>query len=192
MAELLRPAVSDYIRSDLYRYSGIISFFAFTKEYLLNRSFKYSFWLRLCESKFLVIKGIAHIMHYCKSKKYGIQIPRGTKIGYGLYINHSMGLVVNPTTIIGNNCNLSQFTTIGANDGLAAEIGDCVYIGPGVSIVEHVKIGNGVTIGAGAIVTRDIPDYATAVGSPARVISFNNPSRYIINKYDIETINNNS
>lgn len=59
-----------------------------------------------------------------------IQILRKTKIGYGLYISHGGPVVVNPSTVIGNNCNLSQFVTIGSNERKAAVIGDNVYIGP--------------------------------------------------------------
>ena len=45
------------------------------------------------------------------------------------------------------------------------------YIGTGCNIMELVKIGNNVTIGAGSVVTKDIPDNAVAVGDPAKVIS---------------------
>ena len=56
-------------------------------------------------------------------------------------------MIINPTAVIGNNCNLSQFVTIGAIDGNAAEIGDNVYIGPNCCLIENVRIGNNVTIG---------------------------------------------
>ena len=115
-----------------------------------------------------------------KKKQYGIDIHTTTQIGYGLFIGHGGPLVVNPTTVIGNNVNLSQFTTIGANGGRqAAEIGDNVYIGPNVCIIEHVKIGNNATIGAGSVVTKDIPENATAVGNYAKVISMNNPGHAV-------------
>lgn len=112
-------------------------------------------------------------------------MPRNTKVGYGLYIGHEGSIVVNSTTIIGNNCNLSQFTTIGSNENNAAIIGDNTYIGPNVCIIENVQIGNNVTIGAGSVVTKDIPDNATAVGNYAKVINFNNPGRYINNRWNI-------
>lgn len=46
-------------------------------------------------------------------------------------------------------------------------------------IVENVHIGNNVTIGAGSVVTKDIPDNATVAGVPARVLNYNNPGRYV-------------
>ena len=96
--------------------------------------------------------------HYHLSIKYGIQIPRDTKIGYGLYIGHGVSIVVNPKTVIGNNVNISQCTTIGSNKGTPATIGDNVYIGPGVCIVEDVHIGCNSLIGAGAVVVNDVPE----------------------------------
>lgn len=92
---------------------------------------------------------------------------------------------MNPTVVIGNNCNLSQFTTIGSNHGKAAIIGDNVYIGPNTCIVEDVHIGLQVTIGVGSVVTKDIPDNATACGNYAKVINFKNPGRYIKNHYTV-------
>ena len=85
--------------------------------------------------------------------------------------------------MIGDNCNLSQFTTIGSNEGAAAVIGDNVYVGPSVCIVENVHIGSNVTIGAGSVVTKDIPDNATAAGNYAKVLNYKNPGRYITNRY---------
>lgn len=147
-----------------------------------NHCFSYCFYLRLCSVK-NIFYPFAWIMHSHLSKKYGLQINPKTKIGYGLYIGHGIGIVINPTAIIGNNCNLSQFTTIGSNEGRAAVIGDNVYIGPSVCIVENVRIGDNVTIGAGAVVTKDIPENATVAGVPAKVISYKTPGRYIGNKY---------
>lgn len=56
-------------------------------------------------------------------------------------------------------------------------IGNDVWIGSRVTILPEVKIGNGCVIGAGAIVTKDVPDYAIVGGNPARVIRYRNQEK---------------
>lgn len=111
-----------------------------------------------------------------------------TRIGYGFLIQHSFGTIVNPDTVIGNNVTLMQFINIGTSNGKAALIGDCTNIFPMSCIVNDVVIGKNVTIGSGSVVTKDIPDNATAVGTPARVINFNNPAKYIGHKWPVPEI----
>lgn len=108
-------------------------------------------------------------------------------IGYGLYIGHGIGVVVNATAVIGNNCNLSQFVTIGANHGKAAIIGDDVYIGPSVCIVEDVIIGSGVCIGAGAVVVKNVAPGVTVVGVPSKVVSSHCENKYIQNRWVVRS-----
>jgi serine O-acetyltransferase len=124
------------------------------------------------------------MMHRKYLRKYGLQIYPQTKIGYGLYIGHGIGIIISPSAEIGNNCNLSQFTTIGTNHKKAAIIGDNVYIGPSVCIVEDVNIGNNVSIGAGAVVVKDVPENATVAGVPAKILNYNNPGRYVNNRWE--------
>jgi serine O-acetyltransferase len=169
----------EYIRSDLFRYEGETSIRAMIGEYFRNRSFRYTFWMRLCRTRLLPLRLLAKVMHRLLSNKYLIEIPWSTSIGHGLYIGHHMCVVISGSAIIGNNCNLSQFVTIGTNHGKAATIGDNVYIGPGVCIVEDIKIGSFATIGAGAVVVKDVLEGSTVAGSPARVISNKTPGRYV-------------
>lgn len=126
------------------------------------------------------------VIWFFLNKNY-IQIPLETKIGYGFYIGHGGPVIINGTAIIGNNCNISQFTTIGANEGKAAVIRDNVYIGPNVCIVEDVLIKDNVTIGAGSVVRKDLPENATVAGNYAKVLNFNNPGRYIENRWNIDS-----
>ena len=162
--------MNEYIKSDLFRYTGRTDWKAFLYQYQ-DKTFRWQVAFRLYNSK-----GMEHFVGILLWKlnltRKQIQIPPRTKIGYGLYIGHGGPLICNESAIIGNNCNLSQWTTIGANEGKAAVIGDNVYIGPSCCIVENVKIGNNVTIGAGAVVVKDIPDNAVAVGNPAKVIKY--------------------
>lgn len=175
--------MNKYIQSDLFRYRCNTSFKSFISEYSKNAAFRYMVAHRLINSK--GIERVVGKILLKLNRNQNIKIPKDVKIGYGLYIGHNGPIVINRTTVIGNNCNLAQFTTIGSNDGCAAEIGDNVYIGPNVCLVEHVKIGNNVTIGAGSVVTKDIPDNATAAGNYAKVLNYNNPGRYVNNRWKI-------
>ena len=112
-------------------------------------------------------------MHRRYSRLYCLHIPIGTRIGERFSIGHAMCIVINEKTIIGNNVSIGQFVNIGTNHNKPAVIGDNVYIGPNVSVVENVKIGNNAIVGAGTVVVNDIPDYATSVGVPNRVVNYN-------------------
>lgn len=77
------------------------------------------------------------------------------------------------TSILGFNHSFGQLDTPIHQQPLTFKgitIGDDVWIGSGVTIVDGVEIGSHSVIGAGAIVTRNIPPYSVAVGNPARVI----------------------
>ena len=178
--------IFEYIQSDYFRYYGkktSIWKLCLTAFLAKNHCFTYSFWMRLCKKK-------ESILLYCQTKTLpfipSIWYSNITSFFYWLwiiYIGHGVGIIINPKTTLGNNCNISQFLTIGSNKGTPATIGDNVYIGPSVCIVEDVKIGNNVTIGAGAVVVKDIPENATVAGVPAKVISEREPGRYIQNHY---------
>lgn len=175
------------IRSDYHRYTGkgdrpfyrIILYLLFGR----NHCFNYSFWLRLAHKRNWTWP-FAILMHKRLSTKYSMLIHRKCKIGYGLYLGHGICMVVNPRTVIGNNVNLSQFLNIGSNKSTPATIGDNVWIGPGVCLVEDVHIGNNAVIGAGAVVTKDVPEGATVAGVPAKVISTTHQD-FIGNKYEL-------
>ena len=176
--------MNDYIKSDLMRYYGNYKVGTFLKAILRSKTFRFQYVLRLCQEKGIK-KIIGGILWELNRTKNFIQIPKSTKIGYGLYIGHGGPIVINSNTIIGNNCNLSQFTTIGSNTKEGAIIQDNVYVGPNVCIIGNVKIGKNVTIGAGSVVTKDIPENATAVGNYAKVINYDNPGKYINNRWII-------
>lgn len=176
--------INDYVKSDLVRLLGKYNSKLFIKALCFNSTFRFLYIFRMSQAhRGNLFWKICYKLN--RTRKY-IQLPLQTTVGYGLYIGHGGPIVVNPTTIIGNNVNLSQFTTIGANEGQAAVIGDNTYIGPNVCIIENVHIGNNVTIGAGSVVTKDIPDNATAVGNYAKVINYNNPGRFVNNRWEVE------
>ena len=75
---------------------------------------------------------------------------------------------------IGKNCTILPMVLFGKKipneDGECIEVGDNCYFGTGCTILGPVKIGNNVTVGAGAVVIHDIPDGCTVVGVPAKII----------------------
>lgn len=73
--------------------------------------------------------------------------------------------------------------TIGTNKRTPAVIGDNVYIGPSVCIVEDVNIGNNSSIGAGSVVVKDVPENATVAGVPAKVLNYDNIGRCVNSRY---------
>lgn len=177
--------ITNYIRSDIYRYYGSSSPLTCVKAILFNKTARLQCILRLCQGSGLV-GAMGGLLYTVNRTRKTICIPKGTKIGFGLYIGHNGPVVINPTAIIGNNVNLSQFTIIGSNHDHAAKIGDDVYIGPNVCIVEDVSIGNGATIGVGSVVTKNIPPNATAAGNYAKVLNYNNPGSYIKNRWIVK------
>jgi len=106
----------------------------------------------------------------------GIELPRKLTIGKSLSLYHGQALVVNKGTVIGANCVLRNSTTIGHKklaDGTFSacpQIGNNVDIGANVCIIGGITIGDNVIIGAGSVVTKDIPANSVAVGNPARVL----------------------
>ncbi len=57
-------------------------------------------------------------------------------------------------------------------------IGKCAWIGAGATILPGVRVGRHAIVGAAAVVTKDVPDYAVAVGNPAQVIKYLDASRF--------------
>jgi serine O-acetyltransferase len=104
----------------------------------------------------------------------GVTIGVQAKIGRRLIIEHSGAIVVHGKSVIGDDCIIRQGVTIG-NRRLdrpmdAPHIGSRVNIGAGAKILGNVRIGDDVDIGANAVVFKDVPSGALAVGVPARII----------------------
>lgn len=89
----------------------------------------------------------------------GIEIPVRTQIGPGLRLRHGIGVVINPASVIGADVMIRQGVTIGnrfADDDVPT-IGDGVEIGAGAIIIGACRIGDGARIAAGAVVIHDVP-----------------------------------
>ena len=97
-------------------------------------------------------------------------IGRGATFGPGFVLIHSCGVAINSSVRGGKDVKIEHQVTIGAERHESPVLGDNVFLGVGCKIVGGVTIGSNVKVGANAVVVSDVPDNATAVGVPARII----------------------
>ena len=98
-------------------------------------------------------------------------IGRDAQFGPRMVLIHSYGIVINRAVQAGSDVHIEHLVTIGAERGQSPILGDHVFIGAGAKIIGPVRIGDHVKIGANAVVNRDVPAHATAVGIPARIVN---------------------
>lgn len=107
-------------------------------------------------------------------RRTGIEIHPGATIGRRLFIDHGTGVVIGETTIIGDDCTLYQGVTLGGTGKDTGKrhptLGNHVMVGAGAKVLGPIEIHDNARIAAGAVVLTEIPENATAVGVPARVV----------------------
>lgn len=102
----------------------------------------------------------------------GIDISEYATIGKRFQLWHGIGTIIHPQAIIGNDVIMHHNTTIGeaVPGGKVPVIGNHVNIGAHAVIIGNIHIGDNVTIGAGSVITKNIPSSVVVVGNPARII----------------------
>ena len=104
----------------------------------------------------------------------GIEIHPGAKIGRRLVIDHGMGIVIGETAEVGDDCLIYHGVTLGGTGKDQGKrhptIGNNVLLSTGSKVLGPLKVGDGARIAANAVVLKEIPENATAVGVPARVV----------------------
>jgi serine O-acetyltransferase len=105
----------------------------------------------------------------------GVGISPQAVIGPGLYIGHFGQIIVNGEARIGSNATISQEVTIGLTATGPRKgtptIGDRAFLAPGAKLFGAITIGDDVTVGANAVVSKDVEDRCVVGGVPARLIS---------------------
>lgn len=98
----------------------------------------------------------------------GCEISAKALVGSGLRLPHLKGIVISHGARVGSDCTIFHQVTLGVNGRKSLEIGpmigDRVSIGVGAKLIGPITVGNDVTIGANAVITKNIPDGATVVG----------------------------
>jgi serine O-acetyltransferase len=104
----------------------------------------------------------------------GIEIHPGATIGRRVFIDHGMGVVVGETAEIGDDCTLYHGVTLGGTSWDKGKrhptLKQGVVVGAGAKILGPISIGANARIGSNAVVVKAVPDNATAVGIPARIL----------------------
>ena len=104
----------------------------------------------------------------------GIEIHPGATIGRRVFIDHGMGVVIGETAEIGDECTLYHGVTLGGTSWNKGKrhptLATGVVVGAGAKVIGPILIGEGARIGSNAVVVKEVPAGATAVGIPARII----------------------
>lgn len=181
---------AELIRSDSFRHNGRRDpMWRIVLGSLTRTSMGFSLWFRLAQHRRRWLYPLARFMAKRYKRRYGLFIPPRTPVGYGMYIQHCQGLIINPAAVIGNNVNFGQFTTVGSSTAVAARIGNGVYVGPSVCIVGDVAIGSGACIGAGAVVVKDVMPGDTVGGVPAHPLAHTSHHSLIHNAWPLPELN---
>ena len=125
------------------------------------------FYLRRC---FFIARAISQW-----SKMWtGIEIHPGATIGRRLVIDHGTGIVIGETAEIGDDCLLYQGVTLGGTGKDIGKrhptLGNNVMVGSGAKVLGPFRVGDNARIAANAVVLREVPEGATVVGVPGRIV----------------------
>jgi len=120
------------------------------------------------------LKWLARLVSHASRWLTGIEIHPGATIRRRFFIDHGMGVVIGETAEIGDDCTLYHGVTLGGTSWNKGKrhptLGKGVVVGAGAKILGPITIGDGARIGSNAVVVRDVPPGATAIGIPARII----------------------
>ncbi len=117
---------------------------------------------------------LARLISQISRRHTGIEIHPGATIGRRFVIDHGMGVVIGETAEIGDDVLLYQGVTLGGSGKDTHKrhptLGNNVMVGCGAKILGSFRVGNNARIASNAVVLEAIPDDATAVGIPAKVV----------------------
>lgn len=133
----------------------------------------------------LIVKKMGEDVNIEKGAKFGTETEIGSRSGIGVNSKLYGKVIIGDDVMMGPECYIYTYNhrtertdTPMNQQGIAeinpVKIGNDVWIGSRVTILPGVKIGNGAIIGASAVVTKDVPDYAVVGGNPAKILKYRN------------------
>ncbi|KAL5570779.1 hypothetical protein UlMin_020376 [Ulmus minor] len=129
---------------------------------------------------------LALLIHNRVSKVFSVDIHPRAKIRHRILLDHATGVVVEETTVIGNNISILHIVTLGGTREISGDrrpkMGDGDLIFAGTCILGNIKIGEGAKISAGSIVLKEVPPRTTAT---------RNPTRFVGGKHNLIKLDNN-
>jgi serine O-acetyltransferase len=120
-----------------------------------------------------LIRFLAFLFFKLSEMIAGVSLPMSADIGQGFYVGHFGPVIIHSDAKIGENCAVGPGVVIGtrgAGSKGVPRLGNNVYVGVGAKILGDIIIGDNVKIGANSVVLKNVPDNATVVGIPARII----------------------
>ncbi len=121
------------------------------------------------------IKWLARVNSAIARWLTGIEIHPGATIGHRFFIDHGMGVVIGETAEIGDDCTLYHGVTLGGIKMFKGKrhptLARNVVVGAGAKVLGPITLGEGVRVGSNAVVVKDVPEGATVVGVPGRIVT---------------------
>ena len=111
------------------------------------------------------------MLHRLFQASLNCEIPLTAKIGAGFYLNHGYTTVISKKAKIGTNFTCFHLVTLGEKRGEGAPVlGDNVSVTAGAMIIGSVEVSDGVTVGAGSLILKDVPKNSIVAGNPQQII----------------------
>lgn len=136
-------------------------------------------WLWHHELKWLA-RALSNVVRWIT----GVEIHPAAVVGRRLFIDHGLGVVIGETAEIGDDVTLYHGVTLGGTSWKQVKrhptLADGVVVGAGAKILGPIKIGKGARVGSNSVVVHDVPDGATVVGIPGRLVADTKPSERML------------
>lgn len=145
-----------------YRFEPLI----FSTGYIATQMYRVSH--KIIENNYLFAKYIQKRVN----ELYAVDMHPACQIGEGFFLDHAIGFVIGETAQVGKNNSILQCVTLGGTGKEEGDrhpkVQDNVLIGAGAKILGNIKIGKNSKIGAGSVVLKNVEEYSTYVGVPAK------------------------